>query len=695
MTLLQILIVFQLASHAQDNPSLEILEVKGTKERKAYVDTPESISILNSHDLATTGRLNDIDVLNGLGNVQVNNNNESFSVRGINSTGVTGFQKDNLASVLIDGMFQTELATKAGSFNMWDMDRIEVLRGAQSTNMGINSLAGSILLYHQKPQFVHEGSARATLGNFGHKEAALMVNTPLIENRVSTRVTYEKEVNDGYITNMTSSNSKWGQRDRDRISGDVLFELTEDIRILFNAKYNRNQQGGTYTQGTRPLDDQVQEDVDLKNNTENQQYSAQVIREFSAHWSKEFFAGFSKSKQAGVSDADGTPQNTGGTRTESRRDHFFTLENRIYYKTDRLTNMIGLHSHDFRLDDSTAFNLLFPVTGTPVAVSQDSLRTRKVYAIFDTLTYNFDDFNSLTLGVRGELAESIFGADLHGRRLQDAGPGGNAMIDGFISQLEGSRFGSQRTFVFLPKLSYLLGPKNSKWGVSYTRGYRTAGVSINRQRGLAVQYDPEYTDNYELSYKYVKNNFRIGANLYYIDWRYQQVLVQLSNQYYDNQVENAARSNLFGGEVDTTINLTHSQELGASVGYTQTKFNEFQTSAFNFQGKQFPYAPHWTSRISHSWMIVQDLRLFTIVRYLTDSFGNAENTRRSDEQFYVNMNLSYALGSWMMNLYGNNIFDKRFLIYNGYPIDAGSPYQTAYHQTNAPREFGLQVTYSW
>lgn len=676
---------------------METLEVKGTKERKALMDTTESISILNSHDLSSTGRLNDLEVLNGLANVQVNNNNESFSVRGINSTGVTGFQKDNLASVLIDGLFQTDLATKAGSFNLWDMDRIEVLRGAQSTNQGINSLAGSILLDHQEPQFVTEGGARVTLGNFGHKEAAMTFNTPIVDNRVSTRLSYEKEINEGFITNTATQNEKWGQRNRDRVSGDLGFVLNENHDLQLNGKFNRNRQGGTYSQSANPFEDFVQEDVDLLTDTANQQYSALLTSQLSNDWSNEFFSGFSKSKQSSITDADGTPQNVAGQRKDRHRDHFYTIENRLYYKSEKLTNLLGLHFHDFRLDDSYAFNLLFPMgnASTPVAVSQEAVRTRKIYSIFNTLTYHIDYKNSFTVGVRGEMAESSFGTDVQGQRLQDLGNAVNGMIDAYVAQVSGVYRGTQNNLVFLPKFSYLFGPENSKLGVTYTRGYRTAGVSINRQRAQAIAYDPEFTNNYELSYKYRGDGVRLGANFYYIDWRYQQVQVQLSNNFYDTQVQNAARSELHGGEMDAAVDITPSQELALSVGYTETRFKDFRTLNTDYRGKQFPYAPRWTSRLSHSWHIVEDLRLFTIVRYLTDSYGNSENTRKSDAQFYVNMNLSYRVSSWLFNLYVNNIFDKRFLIYNGLPIDPGSPYQTPYHQANAPREYGLQVTYNF
>ncbi len=682
---------------AQELTSVETIEVKGTKERKTFLETIESVSVLGSEELPATGRENDLDILNALPNVQVNNNNESFSIRGINSSGVTGYQKDDLASLLIDGLFQTDLAQQAGSFNLWDMDRIEVLRGAQSTNQGINSLAGSINLFHQAPIFSYQGAARITLGNFGHKEMGLSLNTPLSDS-VATRLSVEGENNEGYITNETRGDDQWGERTRQRVDGTLLYQMSEDNELKVNAKYNKNDQGGTYTQGDDPFAFQVFEDEDFVTTTENHQVSSLYSTYFTAETSNEFFAGYSKSRQHHFSDADGSPQNVAGRRDEMREDHFFTLENRLYYETESVQNMLGLHFHDFRLSEDYGFNLLFPLPGnqsTPVNVGQDVKRTRKVYSVFDSFTYRFNEHHSLILGVRGEAAESVYGTFVNGERLQDLGGPTNGAVDAYIAQVSGSYSGFQSNFVFLPKIGYSVGQGRHRWGVSYTKAYRTAGVSINRQRATAVEYDPEFTDNYELSYKYMNPHFQFSANLFYIQWKDQQVQIQLSNNFYDTQVENAARSNLLGGELETRFLLTSNQKINFGVGFTQTEFEDFETLSENYDGNEFPYAPQFTGRLSHILNLTEDLQFLTVFRYLEKSYNNAENTRESDSQFYINLNAQYRLASWVFQAYVNNLLDGRFLIYDGRPTSTTSPYQSNYFQTSTPREYGVRVRYDF
>lgn len=683
-------------AQAETTYTLETIEVKGTKEGKTYYENPESIAILNENELPATGRENDLQILNAVPNVEVNRNGESFSIRGINSTGVTGFQKDNLSSILIDDLFQTDLAIQAGSFSLWDMERVEILRGAQSTTQGVNSLAGTILLDHARPKFVNEGAAKLGLGNFGHREFALMANRILLENKLAARISYDKELDDGYIKNVTTGNDKWGRWNRDRVNLGLSYRISEVDVLDFNAKYNQNDQGGTYVQGNEPFKYEVSEDVDYNKKTTSTQFSARYTRKIHENLDNLLFLGYSRSLQDNVYDADFTPQNTAGTGFENHDDHFITAENRLHYRGEKFTNLFGVHAHDFKLRDDYRFNLLFPLGGgatTPVAVRQESDRTRRVFALFDSLTYRMNENHSFNVGLRGEYTDWSSDVNIAGQRLQDLGPGVNPIVDNYIAKVSGPYHGTNSNVVVLPKLSYTYASNGHHIGFVYTRGYRTAGVSVNRSRATTVNYSPEFTNNYEVSYKFAGQDFQFGTNVFYIDWRDQQVQVQLSNDFYDNEVRNAASSEVYGAEVEGKLNLTARQTLTAGVGYADTKFNEFEVLGANYRGNKFPYASNWTSRVSHEFRLSDDLSFFTVLRYLSEAYSNVQNTRKSDEQFYVNVNARYAYQSWMVEGYVNNVFDSKFRIYDGTPAGTTSPYQTSIHQVNTPREFGVRLTY--
>lgn len=676
---------------------LDSIQVRGHKENKNYLDTPESVTVLQEKDMAVFGRENSLQALNAVPNVEVNKNGESLSIRGINSTGVTGYQKDNLSSLVVDDLFQTDLAIQAGSFHLWDVDRIEVLRGAQSTQQGVNSLAGTILLDHRRPQFTEEGAIKLGLGSFGHFDLGGMVNHVWSNSKLATRMTFDQEKNDGYITNISTGNKQWGAWNKTRISANTAYKIAEDEQIEIYLKLNRSKQGGVYSQGSDAFQYEVSEDQDYLSTTQNYQSVMKYEKKWKRDLSQISILGFSQSRQDTSSDADGTSQNTAGTRFEKHTDHYLNFENRLHMQMAQSQNLLGVHLHEFQAGDDYDFNLLYPIgagLSTPVAVLQNVSRRQRVFALFDTFTYDLNSSHSLTLGARGEYVESKYGTDVTGRRTQDLGSG-NTSIDQYLAAISGAYEGKNEGAVILPKLSYLYKQEQQRWGLSYTRGYRTSGVGINRRKATAHQYEAEYTNNYEASYKYISDLFQGATHLFYIDWRDQQVQVQLSNDFYDTEVINAARSEVYGGEIEGKLKINSFQSLSLGLGYSDTKFKNFQTRNGDYAGKKFPFAAHWTGRLTYELMPMEDLTLTSVGRYVGDSYSNAENTRKSEAQFYVNLAAKYAWQAWVLEAYVNNLLDGKYRIFDGTPTSSTSPYQASYHQTGAPREMGLKANYFW
>ncbi len=692
------LISFSTEGLAAESVTLQTITVKGTKEEKNYFETYESISVLQENEIPATGRENNLQVLNAVPNVEVNKNGESFSIRGINNTGVTGYQKDNLSSILIDDIFQTDLAIQAGGFDLWDMQQVEILKGAQSTNQGVNSLAGAILLNHHKPTFSTEGAAKLGLGNFWHREAGVIANNVLVNDKIASRISYNKEMNDGYIKNKASGNDRWGAWNRDRFNLGLLYKISETSSLNFVGKFNQNRQGGTYTQGNDAFKYEVYEDQDYNVKTDNVQTGLTYKNNLNQRTKNTLIFGYSKSNQEASSDADGTAQDTAGTRIESHKDHYFSVENQLLYKHENVTNLLGIHAHDFRLKDEYDFKLLYPIGGgasTPLSVQQGVDRINRAFSLFDSVTYGFDHNQAVVGGLRAEYVESRYQTDVTAARVNDLGPGSNAAIDNYLALIRGSYDGKKSNAVVLPKLGYTVDDDLNHWGLVYTRGYRTSGVAINRRRATAVEYDPEFTNNYEFSYKYAGTNFQFSSNLFWIDWRDQQVQVQLSNDFYDTQVQNAGQSEVYGGEIEGKSILATGSTLTLGIGYSDTKFKTFQTSTINYADKKFPFASNWTGRLAHEIKATEQLSFLTVLRYLSDSYQNAENTLKSEGQLYLNLNMKYAIGEWMIESYVNNLFDGQFKIFNGAPTSATSPYQASYHQTSTPREFGARMTYFW
>lgn len=689
-----LLLLPSVPSFAQEH--LDAIRIRALKEEKSALEITDSVTVIKDEGLEGTGSEDSLQILSGLPNVQVNKSGESFSIRGINSAGVTGYQKDNLASIVVDGIFQTDLALAAGGFDLWDMERIEILRGAQSTSQGVNSLAGTILLSHEPPRSETSGAARLGTGTFNQREGAFTTNHRLGENS-STRLSYEKETNDGFIRNIATGNGKWGSKNKDAANLGFLQRLSESQRLRLVTRYLRNDQGGSYVQSPNPFDDEVKEDVDARTVTESRQVALQHEWTISDAFSNKTTIAFSGASQKARADADGTSAATAGARNESHADRYLSFENLLYYRSENTRNLLGLHAHDFTLKDRYDFNLLYPVTPTvttPVHVDQTVDRARTVFSVFDAVQHRLNEGLWLQAGLRFEHALNKYGTDVDPRRTQNLGAS-NPAVDAKLASYRGAYDDRKTNSILLPKLGFVqdLGDGHHI-GAAYTKGYRTGGLSINRTRAAAVPYDPEFTDNYELSYKFEREGLSLGANAFYIDWRDQQVQVRLSNDFYDTQVANAAKSQVYGAELQAQI-ADDVSNWSFGAGHVTTSFRDFVNGTVDYHGNRFPFAAPWTARISHWRRLTERLSVTAVARYLARSYANTENTRTSAEQYYADLSGQYQWDAVMIEAYARNVFDNRFLVYDGRPQNMTADYQSVYSQVNTPRELGARVTYFW
>ena len=683
--------------YAQSSMELDSIVIRGTKEQKKYNETTSSISVIKNDDFKAGTIDNSINSLNGVSNVQINKNGESYSIRGINNTGVTGVQKDNLASTIIDDVFQSDLAIRAGVFDLWDLDGMEIHRGGQATTQGINSLAGTILVNHKEPSFFREGKLRLGYGSFDRKEAAVMTNNEIIPGVLTSRITYNKDASDGYIKNVITNNDKWGRKNKDAARASFLYQISDSDKLVFDLKMFRNSTGGTYVQGSDPFKHEVFEDIDYKNKAHNTQGAVRYYKKFNEDFSNTLIVAFSKSKQEVSSDADGTKNNLAGLRTEDYKDQMMTLENLLQYKSGKINNTLGFNLHNYKLNDYHHFNVMFPIGGSNYALidaiqAQKNLKT--VYSLFDSFTYDFTQEHSLNLGLRLEYVVNEYQTFLYGVRNGNYG-GANTTIDNYVAGIIGDHGDENKKLMALPKLGYVYHLNaNNDFGLSYSQAYRNGGVSVNRRRGTASSYDPELTHNYELSQKYNDKTFNVSTNIFYTNWKKQQVQVRVvQNDPYDSSIKNASSSELYGAEVQGGVKILSRHHLGASVGYVATKFLNFKSGSTNYAGKEFPNAPKYTGLISWKSEVTDNLNVGVIGRLLGQSWANAENTKRAPNQYYIDLNAEYVFSSYGIEVYTKNLFDKDYLIYDGTPTSTAFP--GTYHQVSTPRELGVRLTYNW
>ncbi len=660
---------------------IEVSEVRGNKDNKTFLESNESISVLKTKNLNRGDLQNSVQMLNGFANVQTQSDRagDTFSIRGISDMGVTGFQKDNLASILVDDIFQTPLSVRAGSFENWDLESVEIHRGAQSTTQGVNSLAGNILLYHTRPSFENSGSAKLTLGNFGRKEGAVVQDVKVTE-KLGVRLSYNKETSDGFIKNTGTGNDKWGDRNKDHFVTDFLYKLNGNQDLRLNLKLLRMHKGGSYVQNR---DYEVDENNDYNEITNNQQIGLTHTKKFSDRLSNKIIIGATQATSTTTSDEDGSsgPRDA-GVRNGNDKDSFLSFENQLKYQSDRIKNVAGFHVHKYRLNNHYDMNLMVSSV-LMIPTIQENNKDRETYAFFDSFSYDLTKHHTVTLGGRFEVVKNTFGADIQ-------------VPPGFppYSNLVGNHEDTNTNTVVLPKIGYNYRNNDYSIGANYSQGFRTGGVSVNRFRATTNQYDPEKTHNYELSYKYQQKKILLAANAFYTKWKDQQVEVILSNNF-DTQVENATGSELYGAEVESSYLFDNYDSIRLNAGYVHTQFLTFKNGTRDYTGNAFPDAAKWTGQLSYWKNLTSRWRIIFIERYVGSSFTDADNDREAPKQFYSDINAQYDFSQYMLELYVRNIFDQQYRLLDGSPRTATTPYQGTYNRMSAPQEFGARLNYYW
>jgi len=238
-----------------------------------------------------------------------------------------------------------------------------------------------------------------------------------------------------------------------------------------------------------------------------------------------------------------------------------------------------------------------------------------------------------------------------------------------------SSSGPQRTTTykaFLPKggVSWEVAPDKTLSAI-VQRGYRSGGSGINPGQAYAFSYDPEYTWNYELSLRtqWFDRRLTLNANAFYIDWTDQQVTVQLSENVYDYETQNAGKSRVWGFEVEGNLQATDRLNLYGSVGYANSKFLDFTVQngqAQDLAGNAFSGAPKWTAAAGFDWRHPNGISLNVNANYRGAQFQNVidQNLGRDvPSRTLVNAKVGYSNGNFGAYLVAANIFDDHYYDY--------------------------------
>lgn len=163
-----------------------------------------------------------------------------IAIRGI-GTKEDGAAASDSTVVSIDDIYIA--ARTAQVFDIFDLERIEVLRGPQGTLYGKNSIAGSINFVTTRPTQESVVRLQQTFGDYGRVDTGGLISGGLSEN-VAAKFSFSRRKFDGYLDNLLFD-EQWGEADTLAMRAQLLWSASEKVEVLFGADYSDDDIGAT------------------------------------------------------------------------------------------------------------------------------------------------------------------------------------------------------------------------------------------------------------------------------------------------------------------------------------------------------------------------------------------------------------------------------------------------------------------
>lgn len=283
---------------APADDEVEVVIVTATKRETTLQSVPVAVSVTSAQTIAQAQvrDLNDIQTLVPSLRVSTNqsSSNATFIIRGFGN-GANNAGIEPSVAIFIDGVYRSRAGAAIG--DLPNLQRVEVLRGPQSTLFGKNASAGVISLVTREPKFEFGGSAELSYGNFNAIVAKADITGPLSEHAAGA-LSFGYNSRDGYVENL-GLGSLINDRNRWNTRADLLIRPNDNLKVRVIADYDYLDElccavsnvlsgpasaaikaiGGRIVENSA-FGDQVFSDVPPVNTVENKGISMQVDYDF-------------------------------------------------------------------------------------------------------------------------------------------------------------------------------------------------------------------------------------------------------------------------------------------------------------------------------------------------------------------------------------------------------------------------------
>lgn len=232
------------------------------KRAQSSLEIPTAVSAVTGSMLSglNLNQMNQVaDFIPGVQIQQQSPNNSGYSIRGVTSDDGSATSQPRV-SVFLDGI--SNFRTQSSQVELFDMDRVEVVKGPQGTLFGRGAEIGAINLIRKKPENKFAGELSVNYGTYNQRGVSGFLNTPVKKDKVLNRLAFSYDAHDGFINNIAGGrlNGKSSIAVRnstrffagDRTVMDLVLDYQHDNYPGTSFKSNRITPQSNYSAGIDP-----------------------------------------------------------------------------------------------------------------------------------------------------------------------------------------------------------------------------------------------------------------------------------------------------------------------------------------------------------------------------------------------------------------------------------------------------------
>ena len=735
-----------------DSLQLEEIIVTAEKRESTVQTTPISLTAVTGADIQDRGLANLDNLVQSVPGVSIRTSGPGmgeFEMRGIASTGgnspTVGFYYDDVSLTAPSASNEGKIVISPA---LYDLNRVEVLRGPQGTLYGSGSMGGTIKVVPNVPNLnAFDASAEAIFadtdhGGFDHAENA-MVNLPFGGGLAAVRIVGSYAHDAGWIDRVVVAPGEFpapngsvrgnvlaapiateyhnvNDVERTTVRVSALIKPIEGLSITPSFLYQKLAAGGLPYIDSTPATDAHYQPFDVSENYRDEfklgaltiKYTTSVLELSSttSYWTRNepLTQDTSESWQTGLGLTGFTPAQGGlgaAYALEYNPTHQTTEELRVASVGDANPKwLVGYYYEDFH----SAWDIVFPSANGAALYGSNNLFSyfspMPIYqqSVFGEVTYNVTEPFAITLGLRRYHYSAPVSIDQFGSLTATVVTSTSEKDQGVTPKVSLS-YDVTKDFMLYATAAKGFRPGGGTGPVP-TSGPLSCEAQLQHEYGSTsfvpgpISFKSDNVWSYELGEKLrlADNRVTINASAYFEKWNGVQQTNALSSCGYV-YTANAGNAHVRGAELEIQAIVVHDLTVSANASYSHAALVSTSLIDAGFDpGTPIQQVPHWTSSASIAYRHSLTDELALTARADTTYVGS-----RTDETYSINQLPSYDLTNiragvdgrrWSAVLFVNNIADKRVLLNN---ITQDAVNLPTYNRVavSQPRTTGIDLNY--